>query len=138
MDIGKIWKQCLPKIADKVSSISFDCWIKPLVFESFEDSVFVLLAESRAIKEQATNQRHFSHIESAIKELAPAVEKVVIIDAVEKEEMEAKTKPVEVKKVTKRETPQVNPMMPRTLPNELTPCLSMVGLDLGRRTCLTR
>jgi hypothetical protein len=71
MDIGKIWKQSLPKIADKVSSISFDCWIKTLTVESFTDGVFTLLAESKNAKEYATNERHFQYIEAASKTPRP-------------------------------------------------------------------
>ena len=86
MDIGKIWKQSLPKIADKVSSISFDCWIKTLVPDGFSDGAFILLAESKNAKDYATNDRHFSHIEAAVKDTAPVVESVKIIDPVEKEQ----------------------------------------------------
>jgi len=41
MDIQKTWKKSLPKIADKVSSISFDCWIKTLAADSFADGTGV-------------------------------------------------------------------------------------------------
>lgn len=85
MDIRKTWKQSLPKIADKVSSISFDCWIKTLIPDSFADGCFILLAESKNAKEYATNDRHFPHIEAAVKDTAPVVETIKIIDPVEKE-----------------------------------------------------
>jgi len=88
MDIGKIWKAVLPKIADKVSSISFDCWIKTLTADSFTDGTFVLLAESKNAKDYASNERHFPHIEAAIKDTAPVVENIKIIDPVEKEQAE--------------------------------------------------
>ena len=88
MDVGKIWKQALPKIADKVTALSFDCWIKTLVAESFSDGCFVLLAESKNAKSYATNDRHFPHIETAIKDTAPVVESIKIIDPVEKEQAE--------------------------------------------------
>jgi chromosomal replication initiator protein len=95
MDIGKIWKATLPKIADKVSSISFDCWIKTLTADSFTDGTFVLLAESKNAKDYATNERHFQHIEAAVKDTAPVVETVRIIDPVEKEQAEpAPNKPL--------------------------------------------
>lgn len=87
MDIRKTWKNALPKIANNVSSISFDCWIKTLQPESFIDGVFVLLAESRSAKEYAQNGRHFPHVEAALRDTAPIIEQVKIIDPVEKEEM---------------------------------------------------
>lgn len=109
MDLGKIWKQSLPKIADKVSSISFDCWIKTLAAESFADGCFVLIAESKNAKEYATNDRHFPYIEAAIKDTAPVVESIKIIDPVEKEQAE----PVANIKVSKKEAEKitVNPSM---------------------------
>lgn len=75
----------MPKIANKVSSISFDCWIKTLQPEAFSDGVYTLLSESRAAKEYARNDRHFPYIEAALKETAPIIEQVKIIDPVEKE-----------------------------------------------------
>ena len=78
----------MPKIADKVSSISFDCWIKTLTADSFTDGTFVLLAESKNAKDYASNERHFPHIEAAIKDTAPVVENIKIIDPVEKEQAE--------------------------------------------------
>jgi len=108
MDIGKIWKQSLPKIADKVSSISFDCWIKTLSADSFTDGVFTLLAESKNAKEYATNERHFTHIEAAIKDTAPVVEIVKIIDPVEKEQATPTDKP---KTKPKDDKLTVNPNM---------------------------
>jgi len=100
MDINKVWKQSLPKIADKVSSISFDCWIKTLSVDSFTNGVFTLLAESKNAKDYATNDRHFPYIESAVKDTAPVVETVTIIDPVEKEQRGApagNTKPGKTK-----------------------------------------
>jgi chromosomal replication initiator protein len=112
VDIQKIWATAQKAVADKVSSISFDCWIKPLVAEAFEQCVFILAAESRAGKEQAVNERHFKHIEAALKDAAPIIEKVQIIDAVEKEERDKKGKeqPTE-KKTVATERPQINPVM---------------------------
>jgi len=108
MDIAKIWKQSMARIADKVTALSFDCWIKTLVAESFANGCFVLLAESKNAKNYATNDRHFPHIEAAIKETAPVVESVKIIDPVEKEQTEpapSKTSKKEPEKLT------VNPNM---------------------------
>ena len=87
MDIQKVWKDSLPKIADKVSSISFDCWIKTLVADSFTEGTFTLVAESRSAKEYAQNDRHFPHIEAALKDTAPIIEVVKIIDHVDKENL---------------------------------------------------
>ena len=109
MDTGKIWKQSLPKIADKVSSISFDCWIKTLSVDGFTDGVFTLLAESKNAKEYATNERHFPHIEAAIKDTAPVVESVKIIDPVEKEERGAPAGSIKPSKTKEKLT--VNPNM---------------------------
>jgi len=107
MDIKKTWKQSLPKIADKVSSISFDCWIKTLVAEDFSEGVFTLLAESRTAKEYALNDRHRPHIETALKDTAPIIEEIVIIDHVDKEEKNPQT----VTKPVVRERLLVNPNM---------------------------
>lgn len=69
----------------KVSSVSFDLWVKPLVAECFEDGNFVLSAGTTNAKSQAVDKRHFEHIERAIRDVAPIVDGVEIIDAVEKE-----------------------------------------------------
>lgn len=92
MDTKNIWKNALKTIADRVSSISFDCWIKPLTPEPFEDGVFTLAAENKTGKEQAMSDRHFPHIEAAVKDAAPIVDKVVIIDAIEKEQRHTSAK----------------------------------------------
>ena len=85
MNPGKIWKDAQKEIANHVSSVSFDLWIKPLVVESFTDGVFTLSAQTTSAKNQATNERHFPHIEKYLKELAPIIESVEIIDAIQKE-----------------------------------------------------
>ena len=85
MDIQKVWKNAQAKIADKVSSVSFDLWIKTLTPEAFENGEYILAATSTAAKQHATNDRHFPHISDFIKEAAPIVEKVTVIDAVEQE-----------------------------------------------------
>ena len=74
---------------DKVSAVSFDLWIKTLVPQEFKDGEFILAAISRAARDYATNENHFPYIENEIKEVAPIVEKVTIIDAVEKEKRES-------------------------------------------------
>jgi chromosomal replication initiator protein len=85
MDIHEIWKKALPIIANNVSSISFDLYIKTLSPEEFEDGKFVLSASSTRDANYARNDRHFPHIDSAVKKIAPVVNVVEIIDAVEKE-----------------------------------------------------
>ncbi|MCL2755473.1 MAG: chromosomal replication initiator protein DnaA [Firmicutes bacterium] len=92
MDNKKIWEDAQKKIQDKVSAISFDLWIKTLEVEDFSNGEFVLAAHSKAAKEQAMNERHFEHIEFELKEAAPIVERVTIIDAIEKEAREATKK----------------------------------------------
>jgi len=89
MNIRKIWESAKSLLPGKVSSVSFDLWIKPLRPESFDDGTFTLAAPTTTGKQQAEDKRHFKHIESAIKEVAPIVEVVQIIDAVEKEQREA-------------------------------------------------
>ena len=102
MDIKVIWTRAQKEIADKVSSVSFDLWIKPLVAEEFTDGEFILSATSTNMKSFATNEKHFPLIEKYIKETAPIVEKVTIIDAVEKEKREQSSAPNhDVKKVVK-------------------------------------
>ena len=93
MDIIETWQKALPIIENNVSSISFDLYIKPLTPESFEDGVFTLAAISTRDANYANNERHFPHIDYAIKTVAPIVEKVVIIDAVEKERRDAAKNP---------------------------------------------
>jgi chromosomal replication initiator protein len=116
MDIKQTWEKAKKQIADKVSSISFDCWIKPLQPEAFENAGFVLSADSKAGADQALNPRHFVHIEAAIKEIAPIVEKVIIIDAVEKERRDAAGKNTEkvvpvAKTDSASDVTRVNPLM---------------------------
>ena len=94
MDVNEIWKQALPIIENNVSSISFDLYIQPLMPEAFEDGTFILTAMSTRDANYARNERHFPHIDYAIKAVAPLVEKVEIIDAVEKERRDARNNPV--------------------------------------------
>lgn len=94
MDVNEIWKKAKPIIENNVSSISYDLYIQPLIPESFEDGTFVLSAPSIHDANYARNERHFPHIEHAIKTVAPLVEKVEIIDAVEKERRDARNHPV--------------------------------------------
>lgn len=95
MDIIETWQKALPIIENNVSSISFDLYIKPLTPEGFEDGTFILAAMSTRDANYANNERHFPHIDYAIKTVAPIVEKVVIIDAVEKERRDAEKNPPE-------------------------------------------
>ncbi len=93
MDVNEVWQQAKPIIQNNVSSISWDLYIETLTPESFEDGVFTLSALSTREANYARNERHFPHIDYAIKSVAPLVEKVEIIDAVEKERREAKNNP---------------------------------------------
>ena len=102
MDLQKIWTAAKKQIADRVSSVSFDLWIKTLNPEAFENGVLTLSAGNKMAKQQAMNNRHFPHIESAVKEAAPIVEKVTIIDAIEKEERDKITAETET---TQQESP---------------------------------
>lgn len=94
MDVNEIWKQALPIIENNVSSISFDLYIQPLTPESFEDGTFILSAPTTRDANYARNERHFPHIDYAIKNVAPLVEKVEIIDAVEKERRDERNHPI--------------------------------------------
>ncbi|MCL2586743.1 MAG: chromosomal replication initiator protein DnaA [Firmicutes bacterium] len=89
MDINEVWKNAQRKIADKVSSISFDLWIKTLEVDSFADGEFILVAHSSAAKQMALNDRHYPHIDLQLREFAPIIEKVTIIDALEREQKQA-------------------------------------------------
>ncbi|MCL2851326.1 MAG: chromosomal replication initiator protein DnaA [Firmicutes bacterium] len=91
MNIEQIWKNAQKNIMDKssVSAINFDLWIKTMIAIEFNDGVFTLMAESRSGKNYATGEKLFSEIEREIKEVAPIVEKVTIIDAAQQEEREA-------------------------------------------------
>ncbi len=92
MDVKEIWKKAMPIIENNVSSISFDLYIKPLMPEAFEDGAFILSANSTRDANYANNERHFPHIDYAVKTVAPIVEKITIIDAIEKEKRENKDK----------------------------------------------
>ena len=89
MDINNVWRDAKKNIMDKVSAISFDLWIKTLEPVLFKDGEFVLVAQTTNGKNQAQSDRHFPHIDTEIRDLAPIVEKVVIIDAVELEKRNA-------------------------------------------------
>ncbi len=93
MDVKEIWEKAKPIIQNNVSSISFDLYIQPLMPEAFEDGTFILSAMSTRDANYARNERHFPHIDDAIKKVAPLVEKVEIIDAVEKERRDARNNP---------------------------------------------
>ena len=96
MDVKEIWNQAKPIIENNVSSISFDLYIQPLMPETFEDGTFVLSAPTTRDANYARNERHFPHIDYAIKSVAPLVERVEIIDAVEKERRDARNNPAPV------------------------------------------
>ena len=96
MDVNEIWKNAKPIIENNVSSISFDLYIQPLMPEAFEDGTYILSAISTRDANYARNERHFPHIEYAIKAVAPLVERVEIIDAVEKERRDARNNPAPV------------------------------------------
>lgn len=89
MDKNRVWADAQKKIQDNVSAISFDLWIKTLEVEDFHAGEFILSAHSTAAKQQAMNERHFPYIENELREIAPIIEKVTIIDALEKEQREA-------------------------------------------------
>ena len=91
MNVRKIWEDAKKELHGRISSVSFDLWVKPLKAESFDEGVFVLSAPTKSGKEQALKPRHFEHIEAVIKQTAPIVEQIQIIDAIEKEEAENKT-----------------------------------------------
>lgn len=95
MDINEIWQKALPIIENNVSSISFDLYIKPLTPTAFADGTFTLAALSTRDANYANNERHFPHIDYALKTVAPIIEKVEIIDAVEKERRDAAQNPPE-------------------------------------------
>jgi chromosomal replication initiator protein len=95
MNITEVWKKSLPIIANNVSSISFDLYVKPLTPETFENGDFVLSAVSTRDANYANNERHFPHIDYAVKTVAPIVERVVIIDALEKEKRDKKNSQVQ-------------------------------------------
>jgi len=93
MDITKTWQSAQKQIMDNVSSISFDLWIKTLEPLEFTNGELILAAHSTAAKTQAMNNRHFPHIESALKDVAPIIEIVTIIDAIEYEQRQKKSNP---------------------------------------------
>jgi chromosomal replication initiator protein len=86
MNIQKIWEDAKKEMQGRVSQVSFDLWVKPLTAVAFEDGEFILAANSSMGKQQALNERHYLHIEAIIKDIAPIVESVKIIDAIENEE----------------------------------------------------
>ena len=99
MNVHKIWQDAKKQIAGRVSQVSFDLWVKTLTAENFENGEFILAANSTMGKQQAEHERHLVHIETVIKDIAPIVEKVRIIDAVEKEQRAVNA--------SSQETPQI-------------------------------
>ena len=122
MDVNEIWKQALPIIENNVSSISFDLYIQPLMPEAFEDGTFILTAMSTRDANYARNERHFPHIDYAVKAVAPLVEKVEIIDAVEKERRDARNNPVP-------ETPTPEPIIYN---NNINPQQTFTNFIVGK------
>jgi chromosomal replication initiation ATPase DnaA len=92
VDIKQVWEDAKIKIADNVSAISFTVYIESLAPEHFKNGTFTLLAPSTSYKKKALDERHFPHIEEALKDVAPIIETVAVIDAVDKEELEALAK----------------------------------------------
>ena len=111
MNIKKIWDDAKREVMGHVSSVSYDLWIRPLVAESFIDGVFTLSAITTMGKTQAKDERHFAHIDAAIKSAAPIVEKVNIIDAVEKEALEIVEHPTKPRVELPNRNVVVNPNM---------------------------
>ena len=115
MDIDETWKKAKPIIANNVTSISFDLYIKTLTPEVFENGEFILSTPSTREARYANNEKHFPHIEAAIKKIAPIVEKVTIIDAVEKEKRfnitAEEPEPPKRAKNTLTVTNNINPLM---------------------------
>jgi len=122
MDVNEIWKQALPIIENNVSSISFDLYIQPLMPEAFEDGTFILTAMSTRDANYARNERHFPHIDYAVKAVAPLVEKVEIIDAVEKERRDARNNPAP-------ETPTPEPIVYN---NNINPQQTFANFIVGK------
>ena len=122
MDVNEIWKQALPIIENNVSSISFDLYIQPLMPEAFEDGTFILAAMSTRDANYARNERHFPHIDYAIKTVAPLVEKVEIIDAVEKERRDARNNPL----------PEVQTPEPIIYNNHINPQQTFANFIVGK------
>ncbi len=122
MDVNEVWKQAKPIIENNVSSISYDLYIQPLIPESFEDGTFVLSAPSTHDANYARNERHFPHIEHAIKNVAPLVEKIEIIDAVEKERREARNLP----------QPETTVTEPFTYKNNINPQQTFANFIVGK------
>lgn len=122
MDVNEIWRKAKPIIENNVTSISYDLYIEPLVPEIFEDGTFVLSAPTTRDANYARNERHFPHIDDAIKKVAPLVEKVEIIDAVEKERREASKLP----------TPEVTIPEPIIYSNNINPQQTFANFIVGK------
>ena len=122
MDVKEIWEKAKPIIQNNVSSISFDLYIQPLMPECFEDGTFILSALSTRDANYARNERHFPHIDDAIKKVAPLVEKVEIIDAVEKERRDARNNPTQ-------ETPLPEPIIYN---NNINPQQTFANFIVGK------
>jgi chromosomal replication initiator protein len=104
VEIRKVWSDAKATLPGKISSVSFDLWIKPLLPEAFEDGVFILAAPTTDAKLHAMEDRYFKHIEKAIKDAAPIVESVQVIDAIEKERRDFPDQPL-----IERMTPSTRP-----------------------------
>jgi chromosomal replication initiator protein len=113
MDLDGTWEKAKPIIANNVTSISVALYIKTLTPEVFENGEFVLSTPSTREAKYANNEKHFPHIDAAIKKIAPIVEKVTIIDAVEKEKRFNIAEPEPPQKVKTAVTVvnNINPLM---------------------------
>ena len=122
MDINEIWKKAKPIIENNVTSISYDLYIESLNPEAFENGTFILVAPTTRDANYARNARHFPHIDAAIKAVAPLVEKVEIIDAVEKERRDASKLP----------TPEVDLPEPIIYNNNINPQQTFANFIVGK------
>ncbi len=96
IDIGKIWEAALQKIANEVTAISFDVWIKTIVPSEIKGNTLVLATPSLSSK-KVLNNNYKTIITSCLNQVHSAITSVefVIEDASIKEEEEKEEAPSE-------------------------------------------
>lgn len=85
MDKNKLWSEALSGLSVKVTTVSYDVWIKNLEpYAIAEGGNFVLLAPTESAK-NIVCKNYVDHILAVLSELSPSIEQVTVICEKEKE-----------------------------------------------------
>lgn len=85
-EIKSLWNKVLTKLELKVSTVSFELWIKPIVLLDYKDNkTLILVASSKTAKNQLL-KNHQEHLKEVIEEIFGDATDFKILDSDEKDE----------------------------------------------------